>query len=345
MNVELFPFLQSWWLYLAFLGFVGFMVVLDLGVFHRKAHVVSMKEAGIWSVVWVSLALLFNWGLVHYTAYSFANDSRLMAIPGFDPIVASRQVGLEFLTGYVVEKALAVDNIFVFIIVFSYFGIPSQYQHRVLFYGILGALLFRAIFIALGSILMTWHAVVIIFGVFLIFTGLKMLFTPEKPTDPEKNPILRLTRKLIPVTKTLEGDRFFIRKNGVLHATPLFLALIFLEFSDIIFAIDSVPAIFAITKEPFIVFTSNIFAILGLRSMFFLLANVMHKFHYLKHGLAFILMFVGLKMVWLNELYDGKFPISWSLTIIASILILSIICSLIFKQAPSDDGEPIHPKT
>ncbi|HYX37456.1 MAG TPA: TerC family protein [Oligoflexus sp.] len=337
--MELFPIVEYWWLYLAFLGFVGCMIVLDLGVFHRKAHSISMKEAGIWSVVWVSLALLFNWGLLHYAAHSFANNPRLMAIPGFDPILASKQVGLEFLTGYVVEKALAVDNIFVFIVIFSYFRIPSQYQHRILFYGILGALFFRAIFIAIGSVLMTWHAVVVIFGVLLIFTGLKMLFTSDKEMDPEKNPLLKFVRKFMPVTPTLEGAKFFVRKNGVLMATPLFLCLVFLEFSDVIFAVDSIPAIFAITKEPFIVFTSNIFAILGLRSMYFLLANVMHKFHYLKHGLAFVLMFVGLKMVWLNHLFDGKFPITWSLGIITSILIISIICSLLFKPRGKESAQ------
>jgi tellurite resistance protein TerC len=337
--MQLFPIAEYWWLYLIFLGFVGFMIVLDLGVFHRKAHKISMREAGIWSIVWVTLALLFNWGLMHYAAHSFANNPRLMAMPGFDPLLASKQVGLEFLTGYVVEKALAVDNIFVFIVIFTYFNIPSQYQHRILFYGILGALFFRAVFIAIGSVLMTWHAVVVIFGVLLIFTGLKMIFTSDKEMDPEKNPMLRLVRKFLPVTNTIEGPEFFVRKEGVLMATPLFLCLVFLEFSDVIFAVDSIPAIFAITKEPFIVFTSNIFAILGLRSMYFLLANVMHKFHYLKHGLAFVLMFVGLKMVWLNEAFDGKFPISWSLMIISGILIVSIIASLLFKSNNSESTQ------
>jgi tellurite resistance protein TerC len=339
--MSLFPISEYWWLYLLFLGFVGLMIVLDLGVFHRKAHRVSMREAGIWTVVWISLALLFNWGLLHYSSYMFANNERLMAIPGFDPVLASKQVSLEFLTGYVVEKALAVDNIFVFIVIFSYFGIPTQYQHRILFYGILGALFFRGVFIALGSVLMTWHAVVVIFGVLLLFTGLKMLFTPDKEVEPEKNPLLRLVRRVMPVSSTIEGSKFFVRQNGVLMATPLFLCLVFLEFSDVIFAVDSIPAIFAITKEPFIVFTSNIFAILGLRSMYFLLANVMHKFHYLKHGLAFVLMFVGLKMIWLNDAFDGKFPISWSLSIICGILVLSIIASLVFKPQSKESSKKV----
>ncbi len=260
-----------------------------------------------------------------------------MAIPGFDAIAASKQVSLEFLTGYLVEKALAVDNIFVFIVVFSYFGIPAKYQHRVLFYGILGALLFRGLFIALGSVLMQYKFVVVIFGVFLIITAVKLVMAQDKAPEPEKNILVRLTRKFFPVTTQLEGDRFFIRKENVLHATPLFLCLIFLEFSDIIFAVDSVPAIFAITKEPFIVFTSNIFAILGLRSMYFLLANIMDKFHLLKYGLSIILAFVGLKMVWLNEHFDGKFPIAWSLGIIGGVLALSVILSLVFPQANKEE--------
>ncbi|MFY7928690.1 MAG: TerC family protein, partial [Oligoflexus sp.] len=337
-NVSLFPFEQYWWLYLAFVGLVLIMLLLDLGVFHKEAHSVSVKEAATWSVVWVSLALIFNLGLYYYASWQFTNDPRLMAIPGFEPAVASKQVGLEFLTGYLVEKALAVDNIFVFIIVFSYFAIPPKYQHRVLFYGILGALIFRAIFIALGSVLMQYEWVVLLFGVFLIFTGAKMLFSKDEAPDPGSNPIVKLARRFLPITDKLHGQAFFVREKGVLMATPLFLALLFLEFSDIIFAVDSVPAIFAITKEPFIVFTSNIFAILGLRSMYFLLADIMHRFHYLKYGLAFILMFVGLKMTYLNEAFGGKFPITWSLGIIGSILVGSVVVSLIFKPQAADKG-------
>ncbi len=342
-QVSLFPWNESWWLYLIFLGIVFFMLILDLGVFHKKTHEVSAKEAGIWTAVWISLALLFNVGLYYFSQWHFATDARLMAIPGFDAVAASKQVSLEFLTGYLVEKALAVDNIFVFIVVFTYFRIPAKYQHRVLFYGILGALVFRGIFIALGSVLMQYEWVVIIFGVFLIFTAIKLVTGSEKEPDPEKNVLVRITRKVFPVTTSLEGDHFFIRKNNVLHATPLFLCLIFLEFSDIIFAVDSVPAIFAITKEPFIVFTSNIFAILGLRSMYFLLANIMDKFHLLKYGLSIILAFVGLKMVWLNEHFDGKFPIAWSLGIIGSVLALSVILSLVFPQK-AEEELPKDPK-
>jgi len=225
-----------------------------------------------------------------------------------------------------------VDNIFIFVVVFSYFAIPSKYQHRVLFYGILGALIFRIIFISLGSVLMQFHWVILLFGVFLILTGIKILFAPEKPIEPEKNPVIRLLKKFIPVTPKLEGDKFFLRKEGVLHATPLFVCLVFIEITDIVFAVDSVPAIFAITKEPLIVFTSNVFAILGLRALFFLLAGVMHKFRFLKYGLGIILVFVGLKMVWLNDAFGGKFPVGWSLGIIGLILATSIVASLVIPR-------------
>jgi tellurite resistance protein TerC len=210
--------------------------------------------------------------------------------------------------------------------------VPALYQHRVLFYGILGALVFRAFFIAIGSVLMQYHAVVIIFGVFLLVTGIKMLWMPETKIDPDKNPLIRLFRRIVPVTKEHHGERFFVRENGVLHATPIFIALLFLELTDIVFAVDSVPAIFALTREPLIVFTSNIFAILGLRSMYFMLASAIDKFHLLKYGLAIVLIFVGLKMVWLNSLYDGKFPISLSLGIILGIVAVSVILSLAFPK-------------
>lgn len=332
MGFDLFPFSDYWWLYGAFTAFVLFLLFLDLGVFHRKAHVVSIREATAWSVVWIALALLFNYGFYQYALWKFPQDPRLIALPGFDAVAAAKQVGLEFLTGYVVEKSLAVDNIFVFVVVFSYFGVPPQYQHRVLFYGILGALIFRAFFIAIGSVLMQYHAVVIIFGLFLLVTGIKMLWMPETKIDPDKNPLIRLFRRIVPVTKDHHGQRFFVRENGVLHATPIFIALLFLELTDIVFAVDSVPAIFALTREPLIVFTSNIFAILGLRSMYFMLASAIDKFYLLKYGLAIVLIFVGLKMVWLNSLYDGKFPISLSLGIILGIVAVSVILSLAFPK-------------
>jgi tellurite resistance protein TerC len=323
--VTLFPFAHYWWFYAAFTAFVLVMLALDLGVFHREAHEVSFKESLAWSVVWISLALAFGWGLYHYALYRFPLDPRLV---GLDHAALAKQTGLEYLTGFVVEKSLSVDNIFVFVVVFSYFAIPAKYQHRVLFYGIIGALIFRVIFISLGAVLMQFHWVIWVFGIFLILTGIKILFAPEKPIEPEKNPIIRLLRKLLPITPQIEGQRFFLRKQGVLHATPLFVCLVFVELTDIVFAVDSVPAIFALTKEPLIVFTSNVFAILGLRALFFMLAGVMHKFRLLKYGLGLVLVFVGLKMVWLNDAFGGKFPISWSLGIIAGIIGASVVLSL-----------------
>ncbi len=334
--VEIFPFVDYWWFYLGFTGFVLLLLALDLGVFHRQAHEVSFREAATWSVVWVALALLFNFLLYQYALWKFPQDPRLMATPGFDPAAAAWRVSLEFLTGYIVEKSLSVDNIFVFVLVFGYFAIPAKYQHRVLFYGILGALIFRAIFIALGAALMQYHWVVIVFGAFLIITGVKMMFAPEKGVEPDKNLLIRLFRRFVPITAELHGQRFFVRLNGVRHATPLFVALLFLEATDVIFAVDSVPAIFALTSEPLIVFTSNIFAILGLRALYFMLAGAIDKFHMLKYGLAIVLIFVGLKMVWLNDLFGGKFPIALSLGIIASVIAASVVLSLLFPKVRAE---------
>jgi tellurite resistance protein TerC len=331
VEVLLFPFQDYWWFYLAFTGFVLGMLLLDLGVFHKHAHAVSMKESATWSVVWFSLALVFGVLLYFYALNAFPSDPRLLAIPGFDAAASAKQVGLEYITGFIIEKALAVDNIFIVVVVFSYFSIPPKYQHRVLFYGIIGALIFRAGFIAVGAVLMKYQWIVIIAGLFLIGTGLKILLAPEKAPDPGKNPVIRLAKKLLPVTEKFSGQNFFMKENGRTYVTPLFMALLFIEFSDIIFAIDSVPAIFAITDEPLIVFTSNIFAILGLRSLYFLLAGVVDKFRYLKFGLGFILIFVGLKMTWLNDAFGGKFPVTWSLGIIGLILAISIAASLLIK--------------
>ena len=343
-SVYLFPFVEYWWLYAGFTVFVLAMLALDLGVFHRDAHVVTFKESAAWSVVWVSLALVFNVLLYLYADWKFAQDPRLLAVAGFEPAAAAKQVGLEFLTGFIVEKSLAVDNIFVFVVVFTFFAIPAKYQHRVLFFGIIGALVFRVIFIALGAVLMQYKWIVILFGVFLILTGIKILFAGDKPIEPDKNPVIKLLRKFLRITPQIDGQKFFIRKEGLLYATPLFVALIFIEVSDIIFAVDSVPAIFAITKEPLLVFTSNVFAILGLRAMYFMLAGVVHKFIYLKYGLGLVLMFVGLKMVWLNEAFGGKFPITWSLGIIAGIIGTSIAVSLLRPAAPAGESN-VTPKT
>jgi tellurite resistance protein TerC len=317
--MTLFPFADYWWFYGLFLVFVLAMLALDLGVFNRKAHVVTFKEASTWSIVWVILALVFNFLFYQYSLTKFGAET-------------AQTLALEFLTGYVIEYSLSIDNIFVFVLVFSYFAIPAKYKHRVLFYGILGALIFRAIFIALGSVLMPFHFVIYIFGAFLIITGIKMMFSNKEEIEPEKNFLISILKSFMPVTNTIEGKSFFVKENGITYATPLFIALLFLEATDIIFAVDSVPAIFAITKEPLIVFTSNIFAILGLRSMYFMLAGAVDKFHLLKYGLSVVLIFVGLKMVWLNDYYGGKFPISYSLGFILGTIALSVIASLLFPN-------------
>jgi len=338
MDVQLFPLAEYWWFYLAFTGFVLVLLAVDLGVFHRRAHDVSLREATIWSVVWVVLALSSNYLFYRYALWKFAADERLNSISGFVAEQAARQVGLEFLTGYVIEKALSVDNIFVFVLVFGYFAVPAKYQHRVLFFGIIGALLFRAGFIAIGATLIQYHWVVVLFGIFLIVTGVKMLLVPEKGIDPEKNPLIRLFKKLVPVTTETQGQRFFVRLAGRLHATPLFVALLFVEVSDIVFAVDSVPAIFAVTREPLIVFTTNVFAILGLRALYFVLAGAVEKFYLLKYALALVLMFVGIKMAWLNSWFGGKFPIDWSLGIIGGLVGGAVLLSLVFPKRLSGES-------
>lgn len=328
----LFPFADYWSFYLFFILFIMFVLFLDLGVFHKKSHEVSFKEASIWTAVWISLALIFNLLFYYFALYKFSSDPVLLAIPGFDPGLAAKQSALEFLTGFVVEKTLAIDNIFIFAVVFSYFAIPKIYQHRILFWGILGALIFRGLFIAIGSVLMEYHAVVIFFGALLIFTGIKMFFAQTEQQDLENNFIVRQLKKVFRIHPKIEGEKFFIKKDNITYVTPLFLGLIFLELTDIIFAVDSVPAIFALTKEPLIVFTSNIFAILGLRSMYFMLAGVMDKFIYIKYGLAAVLIFVGAKMVYLDKASGGKFPIVWSLVIIAVCITSSIVASLMISK-------------
>ncbi len=325
--ISLFPFVEYWWFYAAFTLFVLGMLVLDLGVFHRRAHEVSTSEALTWSAVWTAIALGFAALLYGYCRWKFPLDPRLGGNPGAIDGSLAWQTTLEFLTGFLIEKSLALDNIFVFVVIFQFFAIPAKYQHRILFFGILGALVFRVIFIAVGAVLLQYKAVVIFFGVLLIATGAKILFAPVKSIDPEANLVIRLLRRLLPVTSQLDDQNFFRRVVGKLHATPLLVALAFIEVSDIIFAVDSVPAIFAITSEPLVVFTSNVFAILGMRALYFLLAGVAQKFHLLKYALGTILVFVGLKMAWLNEAFGGKFPISWSLAIIAFILIFFLVLS------------------
>jgi tellurite resistance protein TerC len=291
-------------LWIGFTVLVLGLLALDLGVFHRDAHEVSFREALGWSVVWVSLALAFN---------------------GWLAWQHGAQPGLEFLTGYLIEKALAVDNIFVILLVFATFAVPSAYQHRVLFWGILGALVMRAAFIFAGAALLErFHWIMYVFGGFLVVTGIKLFFQNEAEIHPERNPIFRLFTRLVPSVSKYHGSHFTVRKNGVIHATPLLLVLVCIEATDLVFAVDSIPAIFAVTKDPFIVYTSNIFAILGLRSMFFLLAGVMDRFHYLKIGLAMVLVFVGMKMT-LMDVYHV--PIGISLGVIGLILGGAIVAS------------------
>jgi tellurite resistance protein TerC len=294
------------WLWLGFNVFVLAMLALDPGVFHRKSHAVGLKESLTWTGGWIALALLFNLGVWHFLG---------------------QQRALEFLTGYVIEKSLSVDNVFVFAILFSYFAVPAKFQHKVLLWGVLGALLMRAMMIVLGAVLITKFAwIIYVFGAFLIVTGIKMIVKRAEEIHPERNPIVRWFKKLMPVTSDYREDRFFVRERGVLMATSLLVVLLLVEFSDLIFAVDSIPAIFAVTNDSFIVYTSNVFAILGLRSLYFALAGVTDKFRYLEVGLGVVLAFVGLKMLLAHSSY--KIDTFVSLGVIVTILAVSIVASL-----------------
>lgn len=302
------------WMWSAFAAIVVAMLAIDLLVFKGgHQHRVTLKEAAGWSIAWVSVALLFNLGLWWYLDGTVGRE------------VANEQ-GLAFLTGYLVEKSLAVDNVFVWMLIFSYFAVPLELQRRVLLYGIIGAIVLRTLMIFAGSYLINeFHWILYIFGVFLVFTGIRMVWTSEQEPDLQKNPLVRWIRNHYPITNTLEGERFFVVRNGVRMATPLFLALVLVEISDVVFAVDSIPAIFAITTDPFIVLTSNLFAILGLRAMYFLLADIGDRFELLKYGLALILIFIGVKML-IVEWY--KIPVLFSLSVVATILVVSVIASL-----------------
>ncbi len=307
------------WLWVGFNVFVLAMLTLDLGVFHRHAHAVTVREATIWSVIWIGLSMIFSVGIYFFwdtlaPASSYTNG----------------EASLAFLTGYLIEKSLSVDNIFVFALLFTYFAVPAAYQHRVLFWGILGALVMRATLIVAGAALLKeFHWIIYIFGGFLILTGVKMAVHRDEEIHPERNPLIRFFRRLMPVTEGYVGDKFFIRRAGAVMATPLFLVLLIVESTDLVFAIDSIPAIFAVTNDPFIVYTSNVFAILGLRSLYFMLAGAITKFHYLKPALAVVLVFVGMKMV-IVEIY--KIPVALSLGIIASVLGVAVLASLWHNQ-------------
>lgn len=319
MNNTLFPFFDYWWLYLAFTGLLVVLLSLDLA-YHRKDRAISIRSAAAWTAIWMALALAFAFAL-----YLFASARHSPAI--------GRQVSLEFLAGYIVEESLSIDNMFVFALVFRYFAVPSRFQHRVLFYGVLGAMIFRAIFIAVGTALIRFDLVMILFGLFLVFTGIRMALEKEKVIAPGDSPVIRWVCRFFPVTRELHGSRFFVTVDRIRHVTPLLVVLLFLETTDVMFAVDSVPAVFGVTREPFVVYTSNVFAVLGLRAMFFLLSGALDRFHVLKHGLAIVLVFVGLKMIWLDHLFGGRFPIGASLAIIGGVIAVSIILSLLFPKS------------
>jgi tellurite resistance protein TerC len=298
----------NFWIY--FTIFVLLMLALDLGIFHRKSHAVSFKESISWTFVWIMLAMIFN-----VIVYFWKGPEK----------------SFEFLTGYLIELSLSVDNLFVFILIFGYFKVPAEQQHKVLFWGILGALVMRVIFIFAGVSLITkFHWIIYVFGAFIIYSGIKMLFQKEKPIEPEKNPVVKMIRKFLPVTKSFAGDKFFVRRGNLVAATPLFLVLVLVEITDLIFAVDSIPAILAITTDTFIVYTSNVFAILGLRSLYFSLAGMISLFRFLHLGLASILIFIGLKML-LSDVY--KIPIEIALIAVLSMLLISIIASLTIKPS------------
>ena len=311
--------------------FVLLMLALDLGVFHRKAHEIKVKEAAIWSAVWVSLSMIFAFGVYRYMG---------------------PQKGLEFVTGYLIEYALSVDNIFVFVLIFSYFNVPPRFQHRVLFWGILGALVMRGTMIGMGAFLVArFHWILYVFGAFLVFTGIRMALQKEEDIEPEANPVIRLVRRFLPVTNNYHGAHFLIKQptkdgSGMRWvATPLLVVLILVETTDLIFAVDSIPAIFAVTQDPFLVYSSNIFAILGLRSLYFLLAGVIRKFHYLKIGLSLVLVFIGTKML-IADWY--KIPIVAALLAVAGLLAGAVVASLLFPKKLEEespvDHDPLMPR-
>jgi tellurite resistance protein TerC len=297
------------------------MLAIDLGVFHRKDHVISVKEGLIWSVIWIVVALIFNIFVFFWKG---------------------SEVAVQFLTGYLIERALSVDNIFVFLVIFAYFKVAAQYQYRVLFWGILGALILRGVFIGVGTLLIVkFHWILLVFGIFLIITAIRLAFGEEKEMEPEKNPLLKLVRKFLPITAGYEGNHFFVRRNKRLWGTPLFIVLIVVETTDLVFALDSIPAIFAITVDPFIVYTSNVFAILGLRALYFAVAGLMEIFYYLKYALSAILAFVGIKML-VADFF--KIPSAIALLAIAAMLLIAILASILFPLKVKQENIETEPK-
>ena len=300
-------------MWIVFGAVVVVMLALDLGVFHRKAHVIGTREAAVWSVVWISVALLFNLGIYFHSGADRA---------------------LEFFQAWLIEKALSVDNLFVFLVAFSYFAVPAHLQHRVLFWGIIGALITRGLFIAIGAALLAnFHFVMYIFGAFLIFTAVRLLRGGEEEPHPEKNPVLRLFRRFVRLTKEYVGSSFFVRQDGKLYATPLLMVLVVIEATDVVFAVDSIPAVFGVTSDVFIVYTSNIFAVLGLRALCFLVASVVRRLRYLRPALALVLAFVGAKM-----LLSDRFRIpNWiSLVVVAGLITGAAVISLLVSRKESE---------
>jgi len=320
------------WLWIGFILMVFVFLALDLGVFNRKAHVVGVREALSWTAVWIAAALMFNVAIYFIYEYHLFGIGEHWFGSDLEVDLTGAQAAGKFFTGYIIEKSLSLDNIFVISLIFAYFGVPSMYQHRVLFWGILGALVMRGVMIAVGAALIArFELVIYVFGVILIVTAMKMMFSEHESVHPEKDPLLRLAKHVFRITPTMEGQKFFSRINGKFAITPLFLVLLVVESSDIVFAVDSIPAIFAITKDPFIVFTSNIFAILGLRSLYFALAAMIEKFRYLKHSIVVILMYVGVKMLSLDLIryFDIEDLMTWvSLGVILVVMVIGIIMSV-----------------
>jgi len=312
-------------LWIVFGIFIPVMLALDLGVFHRRDHVIKVKEALVWSGIWITLALLFALGIY---------------------LLVGHEKALNYITGYLVEESLSVDNLFVFLLIFSYFCVPAAYQHRVLFWGIMGAIVMRAVFIVTGlTLLENLHWIIYVFGAFLVYTAVRLAFNKEEEIKPEKNPVLRLFRRFVPMTKRYHGNQFFVKARGRRLATPLLLTLVVIETTDVIFAVDSVPAVLSITRDPFIVYTSNIFAVMGLRSLYFALSGVIQKFYYLNYGLAAILAFLGLKMIIpdiVNKVNPGlnfEVPVEVSLGVVIGILVISALFSLLRRKTMSETWE------
>jgi len=312
-------------LWIVFGIFIPVMLALDLGVFHRRDHVIKVKEALVWSGIWITLALLFALGIY---------------------LLVGHEKALNYITGYLVEESLSVDNLFVFLLIFSYFCVPAAYQHRVLFWGIMGAIVMRAVFIVTGlTLLENLHWIIYVFGAFLVYTAVRLAFNKEEEIKPEKNPVLRLFRRFVPMTKRYHGNQFFVKARGRRLATPLLMTLVVIETTDVIFAVDSVPAVLSITRDPFIVYTSNIFAVMGLRSLYFALSGVIQKFYYLNYGLAAILAFLGLKMIIpdiinkVNPDLNFEVPVEVSLGVVLGILVISALFSLLRRKTMSETWE------